>query len=193
MVVALALVGVALFAGAMRRNRLALWGVVAAGILCLADWILIEDFGFFGGVGTDPNSMLPMLCVIVTGYVALVLPATATVARPTPAATEASGLAGQQVAPQPAAGQANERWWDRVVGAPAAVGRSLVAIGAIVVIVLGAAPMALASTNPVADPILNTAMVGSVVVQSNPAPPSTSSARAASRSPSRHCAGRRWR
>ena len=25
-------------------------------VFCLADWVLIEDLGFFGGLGTDPNS-----------------------------------------------------------------------------------------------------------------------------------------
>ena len=29
-------------------------------VLCLADWVLIEDMGIFGGLGTDPNSMIPM-------------------------------------------------------------------------------------------------------------------------------------
>ena len=38
---------------------------------CLADWVLIEDLGFFGGLGTDPNSMIPLLLLVVAGYVAL--------------------------------------------------------------------------------------------------------------------------
>ena len=25
-----------------------------------ATWVLVQDFGFFGGLGTDPNSMIPM-------------------------------------------------------------------------------------------------------------------------------------
>ena len=29
---------------------------------CLADWVLVQDFGFLRGVGTDPNTMLPMAC-----------------------------------------------------------------------------------------------------------------------------------
>ena len=39
--------------------------------VCLADWVLIEDFGFFGGVGTDPNSMIPMALVFTAGYLAM--------------------------------------------------------------------------------------------------------------------------
>ena len=39
---------------------------------CLADWVLIEDLGFFGGLGTDPNSMIPLLLLlVVAGYLAL--------------------------------------------------------------------------------------------------------------------------
>ena len=41
-------------------------------VLCLADWVLVEDLGFLGGVGTDPNSMLPMALLFVAGYVAMV-------------------------------------------------------------------------------------------------------------------------
>ena len=29
-------------------------------MLCLADWVLVEDLGFLGGVGTDPNTMVPI-------------------------------------------------------------------------------------------------------------------------------------
>jgi hypothetical protein len=40
-------------------------------VLCLADWVLIEDFGFFGGLGTDPNNMIPMALLAIAGYLAL--------------------------------------------------------------------------------------------------------------------------
>ena len=56
-VVALAAIGVAFVTGQRRLVRPA---VIAFVVLCLADWVLIEDFGFFGGLGTDPNSMLPV-------------------------------------------------------------------------------------------------------------------------------------
>ena len=46
-------------------------GVAAGIVLCLADWMLIEDLGFLGGVGTDPNSMIPMVVVFTAGYLAL--------------------------------------------------------------------------------------------------------------------------
>ena len=67
-VVALAVIG-SLFITA--RPRLVLVGVVAGTVLCLADWVLVEDLGFMGGVGTDPNSMVPMTLVFIAGYLAI--------------------------------------------------------------------------------------------------------------------------
>ena len=74
-VIALTSIGVAFLIG---RTRVVFWAVVAGALLCLADWVLIEDLGFLGGVGTDPNSMIPMLLIFVSGYVAITrLPAMA--------------------------------------------------------------------------------------------------------------------
>ena len=44
---------------------------IASAVLCLADWVLVEDLGFLGGLGTDPNSMIPLLLLITGGYVAV--------------------------------------------------------------------------------------------------------------------------
>jgi hypothetical protein len=33
--------------------------------------VLLEDFGFLGGVGTNPSSMIPMALVFVAGCLAL--------------------------------------------------------------------------------------------------------------------------
>ena len=54
------------------RRRVVLPAVIAAVVLCLADWVLVEDLGFLGGNGTDPNSMVPTALVLVAGYVAMV-------------------------------------------------------------------------------------------------------------------------
>ena len=70
-VIALAAIGAAFLSA---RPRVARAGVAAAIVLCLADWVLIEDFGFFGGVGTDPNSMIPMALLLIAGYVAMTRP-----------------------------------------------------------------------------------------------------------------------
>jgi hypothetical protein len=40
-------------------------------VLCLADWVLIQDLGFLGGLGTDPNSMIPFVLLAAGGYLAL--------------------------------------------------------------------------------------------------------------------------
>ena len=56
---ALAVTGAVFLSGQPRLIRPVLIGFT---VLCLADWVLIEDFGFFGGLGTDPNSMIPLCC-----------------------------------------------------------------------------------------------------------------------------------
>ena len=63
-VAALAVTGAAFLSGQPRLIRPAL---VAFAVLCLADWVLIEDLGFLGGLGTDPNSMLPWALLAIAG------------------------------------------------------------------------------------------------------------------------------
>jgi hypothetical protein len=67
-VVALAVTGAAFLSGRPRLIRPVLIGFT---VLCLADWVLIEDLGFLGGLGTDPNSMVPFVLLAATGYLAL--------------------------------------------------------------------------------------------------------------------------
>jgi cytochrome oxidase Cu insertion factor (SCO1/SenC/PrrC family) len=126
--------------------------------LCLADWVLIEDIGFLGGLGTDPNSMIPFALLAVSGYLALAPEAAA--------AAEPASPAG----PVAAAG-----WWDRL--RPASLRRSVataslrtvVSVGALGLIILGAAPMAAAQASPNADPILAEAISGSAAPVNYPA------------------------
>ncbi len=94
-VMSLTVIGVLLLTA---RPRPALAGLASLVVLCLADWILVEDLGFLGGLGTDPNSMLPMALLFAGGYLALVrLPASV------PADdTVASGAAA-----------ADAPWWER--------------------------------------------------------------------------------
>ena len=151
-VVALAAIGAAFVTGQRRLVRPA---VIAFVVLCLADWVLIEDFGFFGGLGTDPNSMLPFALLAVSGYLALT---------PAPAAAE-------PVTPP----SATAGWRERI--RPASVRRSVatasirsVAVaGALGLIILGAAPMAAAQASPNADPILAEAIAGSTAPLNFPA------------------------
>jgi hypothetical protein len=67
-VAALAISGVGLLAG---RSRLLRPLIVFVAALCLADWVLVQDLGFLGGLGTDPNSMIPLLLQIISGYLAI--------------------------------------------------------------------------------------------------------------------------
>ena len=90
-VIALAACGVAFVSGRRTVIRPALVAFIA---LCLADWVLIEDFGFFGGLGTDPNSMIPMALLAAGGYLALTrVPAAAAAPAAEPAAVPGPGLA----------------------------------------------------------------------------------------------------
>jgi cytochrome oxidase Cu insertion factor (SCO1/SenC/PrrC family) len=138
-VVALALIGASFLSA---RPRVVRVGVVAGVVLCLADWVLIEDLGFFGGVGTDPNSMIPMALVFVAGYLAL---------------TRAQGT---EVPAALVTTSAAMSWRERLLARPTYTFRTIAAIGALGITLVGAAPMAVAATDPHADPILSEAVDG---------------------------------
>ncbi len=171
-VVALAAIGLAFLSG---RRRLVLGAVIAGVVLCVADWVLIEDLGFLGGVGTDPNSMLPMALVFVSGYVAMVrVPATApaheaTAAALMPEPPATVPLAGTAPAAPSIAGTAETgTWWQRLN--PTYALRALAALGSVAIVLIGAVPMASASANPNADPILAEAVDGPPNLVNFPAP-----------------------
>jgi hypothetical protein len=87
-VIALAVTGGAFLSGRPWLIRPAVVGFTA---LCLADWVLVEDLGFLGGLGTDPNSMIPFILLASGGYLALTRPAPLTAAVPlSPVAHEAT-------------------------------------------------------------------------------------------------------
>ena len=153
-VAVLAVIGAVFLTGQPRLIRPA---VIAFGVLCLADWVLIEDTGMFGGLGTDPNSMIPMALLAAAGYLALAR-------APVPAAAPASAAVPAMT------------WPDRLraAAAPRALAsasiRSVASAGAIGIVILGAAPMAAAQASPVADPILAQAIDGSSAPVNCPAP-----------------------
>ena len=148
-VVALAALGVLLITG---RRRLVLGGLLGLVVLCLADWVLVEDLGFLGGVGTDPNSMVPMAIVFVAGYVAMVR---------LPVETEMPVVDGASTA-------APAGWWERA--SLSYVTRTVAAVGALAIVIVGTAPMAMAAVNQNADPILTEALDGSPNSLDLPAP-----------------------
>ncbi len=200
-VVALVALGAILAAAALRASpRLALVGVLAGAVVCLAAWVLIQDLGFLGGLGTDPNSMIPLILIFTAGYLALtpapqpaaaVAPASAAgpasaAPAPEPAVAAAAaeppapdagqpGHAGQPgqpgqpgQAPVPAPARRPVPSWLPAPLHPDAVRESIgalrigavAALGAVAVILVGAAPMALASVNHTADPITAEALAG---------------------------------
>jgi cytochrome oxidase Cu insertion factor (SCO1/SenC/PrrC family) len=146
-VVWLASIGAAFLTG---RPRIVRAGVIAGAVLCLADWVLVQDFGFFGGVGTDPNSMIPMALVFIAGYLALIR---------APVTTPATAPEGAPVT-----------WRQHLSADPAYAFRSIAALAAVGVTLVGAAPMAFATANPNADPILTTAVDGPPTTTNIPAP-----------------------
>ncbi len=158
-VVLLVGVGAAFLSGNRRIVRL---GVIVGWVFCLATWVLIQDFGFFGGVGTDPNSMIPMALLFSGGYLAMVrLPVRSSATEPTRGVEVPASAA--VVAPAGFVG-----WFDRLN--PTYLLRALLAVLAGAVVLVGAAPMAVAATNATADPILIEAANGMPTLVDAPAP-----------------------
>jgi len=164
-VIVLATVGAIFLAGNPRLVRYAMWFCV---VFFLAVWVLVQDFGFLGGLGTDPNSMVPFLLLIAAGYLGLTqVPAKAAEVDEASRAGEAEGVGG-----------ADRRWrglapraLGRTVGRTVAGARaqSVAAVTALAIVVLGAAPMAAAAVNRTADPILALAIEGGSTQMNTPA------------------------
>jgi len=155
-VIMLAAMGASFLTGKPRLVRYAMWfGIV----LCLADWVLVQDFGFLGGLGTDPNSMIPFILLFSAGYLAL-----------TPAVS-VSGVPETDTEPAVAA-EGRRPLTPRALGAAVttASARSVGAVAALAIIALGAAPMAAAAANRTADPILALAIGGDSSAMNVPAP-----------------------
>jgi cytochrome oxidase Cu insertion factor (SCO1/SenC/PrrC family) len=191
-VIALALIGAGLLIAAVRADtRLALITVIAGSAFCLADWVLIEDLGFFGGLGTDPNSMIPLILLLTAGCLGLApVPRPAPVpepgrvteipemlaapvpgpsdspagsAEPSTAVPGETGDAGPPGGDGPEPAGANRRAGRVLELARAFAGtpvRVVFGVGALAVILVGAAPMAVASVNRTADPIVAQAISG---------------------------------
>ncbi len=168
-VIAIALIGAGFLTGRLRLIRPALMLLLA---FCLVDWILIEDLGFLGGVGTDPNSMIPVALLGVAGYLALVgAPDAVTGADVADAghvttangATVAPGLlvtSGPQFAPAVANGEPGSPLARLARALAGASVRTVLALWAVAVVIVGAGPMAFAQASPEAAPIIAQAIDG---------------------------------
>jgi cytochrome oxidase Cu insertion factor (SCO1/SenC/PrrC family) len=161
----------------VRFGRIA---VLAGAVFCLAVWVLFQDFGFFGGLGTDPNSMIPTILLFAAAYAAAApqpasaaapesaaatAPAAPAAAEPAVAESAASATAAE-VPVVPAVGQ--EPAWQRALAAVSL--NSVAAFGALAIVALGAVPMAAASANRTADPIIAEALAGYSPPLREPAP-----------------------
>ena len=97
----------AVFAAPQAPARLHPAGAMAGTVLCLTGWVLVQDLGFMGGVGTGPNSMVPTVVLFWAGYLAFTrVPAAALAAAPT-------GVPDGEVA------VAGLRWRERLTANPA--------------------------------------------------------------------------
>ncbi|HYB18163.1 MAG TPA: hypothetical protein VEF71_22235, partial [Streptosporangiaceae bacterium] len=132
-VIVLAGMGAIFLSGRPRLVRYAVWFGIVFG---LADWVLVQDLGFLGGLGTDPNSMIPWMLLFSAGYLAL-NPAP----RQAPAAQGEAAAAGPGI---PAAADWRQRLRPSALGGmfATASARSVGAVAALAVILVGAAPMA---------------------------------------------------
>ena len=140
-VIVLAAAGLALVTGRAAIARAAVIGLI---VFFLADWVLVEDLGFFGGLGTDPNNMVPLALLVAAAFLAMTrLPAPKPAASPAPAPSPATG-AGRRIS----------------IALGTARASVVIALWAAVVMILGAAPLAVAETQPTASPIIASALNG---------------------------------
>lgn len=161
-VVALGLLGLCFLSG---RPLLVKTALGAAVPFCLAVWVLVQDLGVLGGVGTDPNSMVPILLVLVGAERALDAPLLARV--PEGAPDRATPLAPAV----PRRFRERASGWASWLGVrPAYALRAISALAAIGVVLIGAVPMAVASMNPNASPIIAQATDGTPDSVNFPAP-----------------------
>jgi cytochrome oxidase Cu insertion factor (SCO1/SenC/PrrC family) len=167
LVVAMAAIGLALASGRRAVLRPAIGLLV---VLCAAVWVLVQDLGVFGGLGTDPNSMIPFALVAVGGYLALAeAPALAEARAPAVVPADAPAPAPAAAdAPGPITPSGPEQGWrDRLRPRRLAAlisnasPRTLGAMGALGMAIIGVIPLAAASASASASPILAQAIDGS--------------------------------
>ena len=168
-VIALAASGAALLAGVtvLRDRPAVLRLAIAASIaFCLVVWVLVQDLGIPGGLGTDPNSMVPWALLLWTGYRSVTVPApspgrSAGSPRPAPSSRAGPRLAALRPA---MAGQLLRQMLTL------ATVRSVTSLGAFGVVLVGTGPLAAAAVNWHADPIIARAMAGAATQVNRSAP-----------------------
>lgn len=168
-VITLAAAGTALLAGVtiLRDRPWVLRAAVPASIaFCLIVWVLVQDLGFPGGLGTDPNSMVPWALLVWAGYRSATQPAlsserTGLTPRPDPSSPPGPRLGALRPA---TVGPALRQTMTL------ATARSVTSLGALAVVLVGAAPLAVAAATWHADPVIARAISGAALQANRPAP-----------------------
>ncbi len=145
-VLALAGLGMALLTG---RDQVIFVALVCSSVLCIAVWVFVQDLGFLGGLGTDPNSMIPTVVLIGAGYLALTRQAS-------PAVLKTENVRPTSVR--------------SAMSSPAVLGLTA-AIASFGIVLVGAVPMAFASVNTRTDTIVTEAINGQPEPTDTPATP----------------------
>lgn len=128
-VLSLAALGAALLSG---RRRLVGAATIYATLLWLAIWFVIQDVGVLGGLGTDPNSMIPAILLLIAGWLAYRHPGTV------------AAFPLERMASAPSS--ENEGEPHRASHATLGI---IAALGAVAVLLVGAVPMAVVTAETI--------------------------------------------
>ncbi len=188
-VLGLALAGGGLLAGAGMPGPRALvpggwrsWGpprprvlrrtLIGATAFCLVVWVFVQDFGIPGGLGTDPNSMVPWVILLWAGRRAMTdhLPA-GEPARPARQHRFSLPDLAERLRAAPAGALRAASRATASAGARAlSSGRAVTAAGAFGVVMVGVVPLALVTGSAQADPLIARAIAGQAIAENRPAP-----------------------
>jgi len=138
------------------RPRLLRVVILSAIPFCLVVWVLVQDFGVPGGLGTDPNSMIPWLLLLWTGYRVVTSPPS-----PVPATERPRTFS-------PLAGRLRQAI-AAAIGRAVTSARAMTAAGAFGVVLVGTIPLIFATATPNADPLIARAIAGESMTVNRPA------------------------
>jgi hypothetical protein len=158
-VIVLAVTGGCLLTGRAAVARPAAFFAIA---FCVTDWVLVQDLGFLGGLGTDPNSMVPQALLLTVGLIAMVAEPPALAAHvPSVGPVPADAAQATCAQPRPAEGPArrSRRLPGRAVrGVGVALGMAstsnVLTLWAGAMVLLGAVPMTLATVQRDRAPVV---------------------------------------
>jgi cytochrome oxidase Cu insertion factor (SCO1/SenC/PrrC family) len=136
------------------RLRLLRNAVLAASVFSLIVWVVIQDFGVPGGLGTDPNSGPVWVLLLWAGYRAV-------------ATSPAPAIEAERSRPRSTRSLSVARLREAAATARAGMVASVAAFG---IVLLGVAPLAAAAATAQADPLIAQAVSGQSAPVDYPAP-----------------------